>query len=301
MRAIPMPTPRAGSSGNDLRPGDPRQKYLHLQHPYGGAGADSSSDPETAASLRLPFSHPVPGRPDENDPAISSTSYTSMPIPGQPAGIYPEAEPDPERRVPGPVPKHRLRQRRTRPERPWEGRTPTIRNILTHGWIGSADWKPYKVLSLFGEYQGAQFDNPYTRISPESENIGKVRIKYDTPMNNLNLDGTGLWRRRANPDQDYRVDVKDFSLGAAYQPSFLPKLTADASFTYQMIQNEEDITNGDFTPTSPTIRVQLERLDPVGRADISRPLQGIGGQVLRQLRQDDEREPSDHADGVISV
>ena len=70
---------------------------------------------------------------------------------------------------------------------------------------------------MFGEYQGAQFNNPYTRISPESENIAKVRIKYNTPVKNLNVTGTGLWRRRVNPDQDYRSNATILSGGLTYE------------------------------------------------------------------------------------
>ncbi len=53
-----------------------------------------------------------------------------------------------------------------------------------------SDWKPYKVLSFFGEYEGANFSNPYTWISPENQNVARVKIKYDTPIEKLSLKGT---------------------------------------------------------------------------------------------------------------
>lgn len=128
------------------------------------------------------------------------------------------------------------------------GRHPDDTKIVAHGWVASADWKPYKFLTFFGEYQGANFDNPYSRISPESENIAKVRVKYDTPIQNLSLRGTVLWKRRHNPDQKFRVDTRDYILTAVYQPAFIPKLTLDASLTYEKILNRKDAFN--FLPFS---------------------------------------------------
>lgn len=104
-----------------------------------------------------------------------------------------------------------------------------------HGWVGSTEWKPIKTLSVLREYQGAGFSKLYTWISPESENIGKARIRWRTPVKNLSLYGTFLWRHRANPDQDYRVDTKDYIFGAAYQPKFAPGLSLDAFLTYEKL------------------------------------------------------------------
>ncbi len=109
-----------------------------------------------------------------------------------------------------------------------------------HGWIGSAEWKPIKTLSILGEYQGADFSNPYTWISPDSENIAKARIRWKTPIENLSLYGTFLWRRRSNPDQEFRVDTKDYIFGATYQPKFAPGLSLDGSITYEKLQDKKD-------------------------------------------------------------
>ena len=182
------------------------------------------------------------------------------------------------------------------------GKHPYDTEILTHGWIGSADWKPYKVLSVFGEYQGAQFNNPYTRISPESENIAKVRIKYDTPVKNLNLIGTGLWRRRVNPDQDYSVDVRDVGLGAAYTPGFLPNLTADASFTYEMIQNSKDITNEDFAPAlSQRFVFDSNATILSGGLTYEGLYKGLGARLYGSYAKTTEEDPQIYADGLISL
>ncbi len=182
------------------------------------------------------------------------------------------------------------------------GKHPDDTNILTHGWIGSADWKPYKFLSLFGEYQGAHFDNPYTRISPENENIAKVRIKYDTPLKDLKLTGTALWRRRANPDQDYRIDAKDFSAGATYQPSFLPGLTADGSVTYELIKNKKNISNEDFAPPL----FQRFSFDSnawilSGGLSYEGIYRGLGARVYGSYARTRDENSQKYADGVISV
>jgi hypothetical protein len=115
--------------------------------------------------------------------------------------------------------------------------------ILSHGWVASGDWKPFRFLSFFGEYEGAAFDNPYTRISPENQNIARFRTRYETPIKGMNLVGTFLWKQRTNPDQQYRLDIQDYVLAATYQPSALPKLTLDASYTYEKIQDTKEIAN----------------------------------------------------------
>jgi hypothetical protein len=182
------------------------------------------------------------------------------------------------------------------------GKDPYDTDIWAHGWIGSADWKPYKVLSVFGEYQGAEFDNPYTRISPESENIAKVRVRYDTPIKNLNLTGTGLWRRRVNPDQDYTVDVRDVGLAAVYQPGFLPKLSVDASVTYEMIKNHKDIPNEDFTPTlNQRISFDSNAMILSGGLTYEGIYKGLGARFYGSYAKTTKEDPQVYADGLISM
>ncbi len=98
------------------------------------------------------------------------------------------------------------------------GKHPADTDSWTHGWIASADWKPFKFLTFYGEYQGANFENPYTWISPESENVARFKVKYDTPVENLSLKGTFQWRRKRNPDQNFTVDTQDYSITATYLP-----------------------------------------------------------------------------------
>ncbi len=120
---------------------------------------------------------------------------------------------------------------------------PTHTTQWVHGWVASADWKPYKFLTFFGEYKGSNTSDPYTWISPENSNVAKVRVKYDTPIKSLSLKGTFLWTRRVNPDQEYRVDAKDFIFTLTYQPIFLPRLTFDGSVTYENIGDSKNIYN----------------------------------------------------------
>jgi len=105
--------------------------------------------------------------------------------------------------------------------------------------VASADWKPYSFLSMYGAYEGANFRDPYTWISPDSQNIGKFKIKYDTPIQALSLIGSFLWNRRVNPDQDYRRDTKDYTITATYIP--IDTLSVDGSFTYEKIKDSKDI------------------------------------------------------------
>jgi hypothetical protein len=120
-----------------------------------------------------------------------------------------------------------------------------------HGWVGSVEWKPIRTLSILGEYQGADFTSPYTWISPESENIGKARIRWKTPLERLSIYGTFLWKRRTNPDRDFRVETMDYIFGLSYEPKFLAGLSMDASITYEKLKDKKDLL---LTPPAPFTR-----------------------------------------------
>lgn len=169
----------------------------------------------------------------------------------------------------------------------------TLRNEQwVHGWIGSAEWKPIKALSILGEYQGADFSNPYTWISPESENIAKARVRWRTPLESLSVYGTFLWRRRTNPDQEYRVDIKDYIFGATYQPKFAPGLSLDASVTYEKLQDKNDFL---LTPPSPFTRFSFDSdaIIYTGALTYERILKGLGarlyGSYAQSRGENDER------------
>ncbi len=182
------------------------------------------------------------------------------------------------------------------------GEDPYDTHILAHGWIGSADWKPYKVLSVFGEYQGAQFDNPYTRISPESENLGKVRIRYDTPIKKLSLKRDRPVEKKGQPGPGLQRRSQGRRLGATYQPGFLPKLTVDASVTYEMIQNEEDIPNEDFAPPLyQRVSFDSNAMILSGGLTYEGLYKGLGARLYGSYAKTTEENRQIYADGVISV
>jgi len=177
------------------------------------------------------------------------------------------------------------------------GRHPNNTTIWIHGWVGSVDWKPYKFLSLFGEYEGASFSNPYTWISPESQNIARVKIKYNTPIQNLSLKGTFLWKDRVNPDQDYRASVQDYIVTALYQAT--PKLSLDASFTYEKVKDSKDIFN--------SVPFAFEHLAfnssayiYSGGATLENIYQGLGGRVYGSYAKSLTENPQIYADGLLS-
>jgi len=123
------------------------------------------------------------------------------------------------------------------------GSNPSGTTQWVNGFVGSINWKPYKVLTVFGEYRGANTSDPYTWISPESQSVARVKVKYDTPIDRLGLTGSFNWRRQTNPDLSYRLDVQDYTFTASYCPSFLPKLTVDGSFTYEVNNNTQNVYN----------------------------------------------------------
>ena len=169
-----------------------------------------------------------------------------------------------------------------------------------NGFVGSVDWKPYKFLKVFGEYRGADFSNPYTWISPDSQNVAKLKVKYDTPIDRLGLTGSFRWNRQVNPSLDYRLDVKDLTFTASYQPSFLPKLSVDGSVTYEVNDNTQNIYN--------IIPFQFQRvifdqdaLIWAGGITYENIYEGLcaraSGSYAKTYKQNSQR----YADGLISV
>ncbi len=169
-----------------------------------------------------------------------------------------------------------------------------------NGWVGSINWKPYKFLSVFGEYKGSNTSDPYTWISPENSGIARVKIKYDTPLENLSLKGSFSWRRRVNSDQDYRVDARDYTLTATYQPVFLPKLTIDASFTYENIQDKKDIFN--VIPFSfATFNFDSDALIYSGGMNYEGIYKGLGARIYGSVAKTMKENPQHYTDGVLSI
>jgi hypothetical protein len=182
------------------------------------------------------------------------------------------------------------------------GEDPANTKQWTNGWVGSIDWKPYKFLSIFGEYKGSNTNDPYTWISPDNTNIAKVRIKYDTPLDRLTLKGGYSWRRRTNPDQNYRVDAQDFTFAANYVPSFLPKLSVDGSFTYEKILDKKDIFNLDFG----TFAFQKAYFDSsayiyAGGISYEGIYKGLGARLYGSYAKTLKENPERYLDTVFSI
>ena len=172
----------------------------------------------------------------------------------------------------------------------------------TNGWVASVDWKPYKFLNIFGEYKGANTSDPYTWISPENANIAKVKIKYDTPIDKLSLKGLFSWRRRTNAEQNSSVDAKDYTLTATYQPSFLPKLSLDASFTYEKILDKKDIF--DFTPAifqGQTYFFDSDAYIYSGGVTYDGIYKGLGARFYGSYAKTKDENPQRYYDTTLSV
>ena len=181
---------------------------------------------------------------------------------------------------------------------------PTSTTQWINGWVGSINWKPYKFLSVFGEYKGSNTSDPYTWISPENTGIARIKIKYDTPIENLSLKGSFSWRRRVNNDENYRVDARDYTLTATYQPAFLQKLTLDASMTYESIQDHKDIFNVPFSInpfTFTTFNFDSDALIYSGGINYEGIYKGLGARIYGSVAKTTGENTQDYTDGILSV
>jgi len=178
------------------------------------------------------------------------------------------------------------------------GKSPSSNTNWLNGWIASASWKPYKVLSLFGEYSGANFSNPYTWISPENQNVARVKIKYDTPIKNLTLKGNFSWRYANNPDQNYRTNVQDYTITATYLP--IPKASLDGSFTYERVTENTNI----FNPIPFTFQQVIFDSDAYiwsGGVSFDDIYKGLGARIHGSYGKTLGENPENYVDGLISI
>jgi hypothetical protein len=177
------------------------------------------------------------------------------------------------------------------------GSHPNNQTIWTHGWVASADWKPYKFLSLFGEYNGAHFSNPYTWISAESQNVARLKIKYDTPIKNLSVKGSFLWRHRLNPDQDYSTDVQDYGLTLVYLP--VPQMALDASFTYEKVKDSKEVFNSvPFGFEHTVFNSSAYIWSGSATFDLYK---GFGGRLYGSYAKTLLENPQNYVDGLVSL
>jgi hypothetical protein len=152
---------------------------------------------------------------------------------------------------------------------------------------------------MYGVYEGANFSDPYTWISPDNQNVAKIKIKYDTPIQTLSLIGSYLWNRRVNPDQDYRRDVQDYTFTATYQP--MDTLSMDGSFTYENIKDSKEIfTSAGNVPPVP--KVSFDSNAYIYSGGVSWDFyKGLGVGLRGNYAETREETRENYASGVISV
>ncbi|MGE5840010.1 MAG: hypothetical protein ACM34H_08735 [Deltaproteobacteria bacterium] len=183
------------------------------------------------------------------------------------------------------------------------GIQPEETTVFAQGWVASADWKPLKSLKLFAQYEGSVFDDPYTRISPQDQHVGKVWVRYDTPIRSLTLKGTLLRKMRSNPDQEYLVDIEDYILTAVYQPSAVPGLSMDGSVTYERIRDRKNIANQIATPlTAPFIPFVFDSdaLIYSGGIEYEGIYKGLSGRFSGNIASTGKENNQKYARGVLS-
>jgi hypothetical protein len=178
------------------------------------------------------------------------------------------------------------------------GKNPSSNSSWLNGWVGSIDWKPYKFLTIFGEYEGANFSNPYTWISMENQNVARAKIKYDTPIKGLSLKGTFNWRYTTNAQQNYNLNVQDYIFTVMYKP--IPMIAFDGSFDYSRVNNSKDIWN--------PIPFRYENFvwDSsyyvwTGGLTFDNVYKGFGGRMNGSYAKSLGENPQNYVDAVISV
>jgi hypothetical protein len=179
------------------------------------------------------------------------------------------------------------------------GKDPGDTQSLNQGWVASADWKPFPFLRMYGTYEGANFSDPYTWISPDNQNIAKFKIKYDTPIRALSLIGSFLWNRRVNPDHDYRRNVQDYTITATYQP--MDTLSVDGSFTYENIKDSKEIFTSAGAVT-PVPKVSFDSSATIYSGGVSWDFyKGLGVGLRGNYAKTREETRESYASGVISA
>ncbi|MBI2876178.1 MAG: MtrB/PioB family outer membrane beta-barrel protein [Candidatus Tectomicrobia bacterium] len=137
-------------------------------------------------------------------------------------------------------------------------RRTVLRNITTrdNNFIFGFDYRPFRGLSIMGEYENLAVDNPFTEISSSDEHRAKVRIRYQ-PLRNLglnvdynliqrsntggtpNLGSTILAEQGVFNQHSSDIDQKDYAVGVWYQP--IRGLTWNASYMRQDLDFNTEI------------------------------------------------------------
>ncbi len=120
----------------------------------------------------------------------------------------------------------------------------------------------------------------------------------------MSFKGTFSWRRRVSSDQNYRVDARDYTLTATYQPGFLQKLTLDASMTYESIKDHKDIFNVPFSINPfafTTFNFDSDALIYSGGINYEGIYKGLGARVYGSVARTMKENSQSYTDGVLSI
>jgi hypothetical protein len=91
-------------------------------------------------------------------------------------------------------------------------------------------------------------------------------------------------------------------MAATYQPPFLPKLSLDTSFTYEMIRNDEDIPNEDFAPPIyQRFSFDSNAMILSGWLTYEGIYKGLGTRLYGSYAKTTEENRQIYADGLISL
>jgi hypothetical protein len=125
-------------------------------------------------------------------------------------------------------------------------------NQTTHGQgvIFDATWRYRDLLQTSVHFVGDYFDNPYTRISPTSDNRARVQVRL-TPVKWLSVSETFAITDLDNPDTQTSTQNKSWTTGLFLQP--LEQLTLDGSVTVSDLDHRSNTVipiNAVLTPTT---------------------------------------------------
>jgi hypothetical protein len=124
------------------------------------------------------------------------------------------------------------------------------RTTHSQGVIFDAAWRYRTLLQASAKFVGDYFDNPYTRISPTSDNRARVQVRV-TPLKWLAVSETFAITDLDNPDTGTFTQSTSWTTGIFLQP--IEQLTLDGSLTYSDLNHQ----NQTFIPIN-AVRTPVE-------------------------------------------
>lgn len=120
----------------------------------------------------------------------------------------------------------------------------------SHGVIFDAAWRYRDLLQTSVKFVGDYFDNPYTRISPTSDNRVRAQVRL-SPVKWLAVSETFAITDLDNPDTQTSTQSKSLTTGLFLQP--IEQLTLDGSLTFSDLDHQSHTfipINAVRTPTT---------------------------------------------------